>query len=95
MSVCPPSHSCFPPGSDAGLRPVARSDVRSSLSSRPSVGLPEAYCDVVPPAYLDAVTVEDREVRWRDRLVSGAREIALAKSGSAVVGVVAGAVQCF
>jgi hypothetical protein len=48
----------------------------------------EAYRDLVPQGYVDRVSVEDREVCWRDRLVSGSRKIALAESGNAVVGVV-------
>jgi hypothetical protein len=32
----------------------------------------EAYQGVVPQAYLDRITVADREARWRARLVSGA-----------------------
>lgn len=48
----------------------------------------EAYRDLVPREYLDRVSVEDREVRWHNRLVSGTRRIALAESGNAVVGVV-------
>jgi ribosomal protein S18 acetylase RimI-like enzyme len=48
----------------------------------------EAYRDLVPQEYLDRVSIEDREDRWRHRLVSGARRIALAESGNAVVGVV-------
>jgi hypothetical protein len=48
----------------------------------------EAYRDLVPQGYVDRVSVEDREVRWRDRLVSGSRKIALAESGNAVIGVV-------
>jgi len=42
----------------------------------------------VSQAYLDRVGVIDREVRWRDRLVSGARTIALAESGTTLIGVV-------
>ena len=48
----------------------------------------EAYRGLVPQAYLDRVGVDERRVRWRDRLVSGAREVAVAEQGGTVVGVV-------
>jgi len=48
----------------------------------------EAYRGVVPQEYLDRVGVAEREVRWRDRLATGAREIALAEWDNLVVGVV-------
>lgn len=51
----------------------------------------EAYRGLVPQAYLDRLGVTDREVRWSERIVSGARRVALAAlgdSGGRVVGVV-------
>jgi GNAT superfamily N-acetyltransferase len=48
----------------------------------------EAYRGLVPQEYLDRVGVDERRVRWRDRLVSGDREVAVAEQGGAVVGVV-------
>ena len=48
----------------------------------------EAYAGLVPQAYLERVGVAEREVRWRDRLVSGARAVALAGLGERIVGVV-------
>lgn len=48
----------------------------------------EAYRGLVPQAYLDRVTVADREVRWRQRLASGERLVALAEAGGGVIGVV-------
>jgi len=48
----------------------------------------EAYRGVVPQEYLDRVGVEDRELRWGERLASGCRRIALAEIGSDIVGVV-------
>lgn len=48
----------------------------------------EAYRDLVPQEYLDRVGINERRVRWHDRLVSGAREVALAERGGIVVGVV-------
>ena len=47
----------------------------------------EAYRGVVPQEYLDRITVADREARWRERLVSGARHVAVAELGEPVVGV--------
>ena len=47
----------------------------------------EAYRGVVPQEYLDRITVADREARWGERLVSGARHVAVAELGEPVVGV--------
>src|SRR5450759_1469686 len=47
----------------------------------------EAYRGVVPQEYLDRITVADRGARWRERLVSGARHVAVAELGESVVGV--------
>jgi ribosomal protein S18 acetylase RimI-like enzyme len=48
----------------------------------------EAYRGVVPQEFLDRVGVAEREVRWRDRLATRSREVALAELDSSVVGVV-------
>jgi GNAT superfamily N-acetyltransferase len=48
----------------------------------------EAYRGLVPDAYLDAVGEGDRERRWRERLESGARRVAIAWAGDQVAGVV-------
>jgi GNAT superfamily N-acetyltransferase len=48
----------------------------------------EAYRGLVPQSYLDRVTVADREIRWRERMVSGGRWVALAEAGGLLVGVV-------
>ena len=48
----------------------------------------EAYAGLVPQEYLDRIGVGDRERRWRDRLVSGDRRVALAEVEGRVVGVV-------
>jgi ribosomal protein S18 acetylase RimI-like enzyme len=48
----------------------------------------EAYRGLVPQAYLDRVTVADREVRWRDRLTSEIRRTILARAAHVLVGVV-------
>lgn len=48
----------------------------------------EAYRGLVPQDYLDRVTVADRKHRWRHRMLSGDREIALAINGTVIDGVV-------
>ena len=48
----------------------------------------EAYRGLVPDAYLDSVGEGDRERRWRERLTSGARRVAIAWVGDQVAGVV-------
>lgn len=48
----------------------------------------EAYVGMVPMSYLERVSVSDREVRWRERLATGVRLIALAESAGDLVGVV-------
>lgn len=48
----------------------------------------EAYCGIVPPDYLNRVGEADRTLRWHERLVSGAREIALAELDKVMLGVV-------
>src|SRR4051794_23339218 len=48
----------------------------------------EAYRGLVPDAYLDSVGEGDRERRWRERLTSGARGVAIAYVGDQVAGVV-------
>jgi ribosomal protein S18 acetylase RimI-like enzyme len=73
--------------SSAVLRRASVSDVRS-IAEFHTACWREAYRGLVPQAYLDRVGVDDREGRWRDRLLSGARQVALAEEGAAVVGVV-------
>lgn len=48
----------------------------------------EAYAGVVPQSYLDRVTVADREARWRNRLESGSRRVAVAELSGVPIGVV-------
>jgi ribosomal protein S18 acetylase RimI-like enzyme len=69
------------------LRPTAVSDLHEIATFQTRCWR-EAYRGLVPATYLDRVTVEDREVRWRRRLVGGARQITLAEVDHAVVGVV-------
>jgi ribosomal protein S18 acetylase RimI-like enzyme len=47
----------------------------------------EAYPGIVPQEYLERVTVEDRERRWQERLVSGVRRTALVQSQRGILGV--------
>ncbi|MBJ7601846.1 MAG: hypothetical protein JF888_01400 [Candidatus Dormibacteraeota bacterium] len=51
----------------------------------------EAYRGIVPRAYLERASEAAREVRWRERLLARARQIALAELDKAVLGVVSGA----
>lgn len=46
----------------------------------------EAYRGLVPDAYLDAVTAEERRRRWTARLVSGERRAVVATHRGVVVG---------
>ena len=69
------------------LREAEVSDVRAVAEFQTRCWR-EAYRGLVPQSYLDRVTVADREVRWRERIVSGARWVALAESGGLLVGVV-------
>ena len=48
----------------------------------------EAYRGLVPDSYLDRVTATDRQARWRSRLATGARQVALGHVGDALAGVV-------
>ncbi len=48
----------------------------------------EAYAGVVPAAYLDRVGVAEREIKWRDRILTGSRHVALAELRGSILGVV-------
>jgi GNAT superfamily N-acetyltransferase len=48
----------------------------------------ETYRGLVPQDYLDRVGVSDREVRWRHRLLTADRRVALAADPKGLVGVV-------
>lgn len=43
---------------------------------------------MVPAAYLDRVGVAEREIRWRDRILTGSRHVALAELRGSIAGVV-------
>ncbi len=47
----------------------------------------EVYRGLVPDAYLDGVTEADRALRWRERLDSGSRHIAIGWCGAEIAGV--------
>lgn len=63
------------------LRPAEPGDVRR-IAEFQTACWREAYRGLVPQDYLDRVTVADREVRWRSRLLTGRRQIALALPGA-------------
>lgn len=69
------------------LRDASVSDVRAVAEFQTRCWR-EAYRGLVPQSYLDRVSVADREIRWRQRIVSGARQVALAEAGGLLVGVV-------
>jgi GNAT superfamily N-acetyltransferase len=48
----------------------------------------EAYAGLVPQTYLDRVGVPERAARWRERIVTGSRAVALAESEGRILGVV-------
>ena len=48
----------------------------------------EAYRDLVPRSYLHRVTADDRRARWRIRISTGARQVALGHVGDPLAGVV-------
>ncbi|ROS30629.1 GNAT family N-acetyltransferase [Cellulomonas sp. PhB150] len=50
----------------------------------------DAYLD----AYLDATTWQTRSARWRDRIVSGVRDVWVAHRAGELVGIVSAAVTC-
>jgi ribosomal protein S18 acetylase RimI-like enzyme len=74
------------PGS-VRLRPARPSDVRAIAEFHTECWR-EAYRDLVPQTYLDRVSAEDRAARWRDRLTTGSRKVALADAAGVIVGVV-------
>lgn len=54
----------------------------------------EVYAGLVPQVYLDRVGVPEREVRWRDRILTGSRAVALAELEGRIVGVVSWGTTC-
>ncbi|GAB2916422.1 GNAT family N-acetyltransferase [Rhodococcus aerolatus] len=69
------------------LRPAHPGDAAAIAELHTTVWR-EAYRGLVPDAYLDAVTPQERCVRWTHRLVSGGRQAVLALRAGEVVGAV-------
>lgn len=72
---------------DYEIRGATPSDV-GAIAVFQTVCWREAYRGLVPDDYLESVGVGDRERRWRERLTTGARQVAIAWAGDEVVGVV-------
>lgn len=53
----------------------------------------EAYRGLVPDDYLDSVDARARERRWRQRIVAGERQVAVAWAGGLIAGVVSWATR--
>ena len=73
--------------SDYDIRPASLADV-DAIAAFQTACWREAYRGLVPDAYLDGVSVGDRAVRWRERLESGARQVAIGWSGAEIAGVI-------
>lgn len=74
-------------GADVRIRRAAPDDVEA-IAEFQTTCWREAYAGLVPQDYLDRVTVTDRVRRWRHRLATGERQIALALAADSLVGVV-------
>jgi ribosomal protein S18 acetylase RimI-like enzyme len=48
-----------------------------------------AYADILPPDYLATLSVEKREVMWREFVTRGSAELLVARDGDSIVGFVA------
>jgi GNAT superfamily N-acetyltransferase len=75
--------------SDQGtaLRPAVAADIRAIAEFQTRCWR-QAYRGVVAQEYLDQIDADRREVNWRQRFISGSRQIALAEIDGALVGVV-------
>ena len=73
--------------SDYDIRSATLADIQA-IAEFQTACWREAYRGLVPDAYLDGVSVGDRAFRWRERLVSGSRQIAVGWAGEDVAGVV-------
>ncbi|NTW40597.1 MAG: hypothetical protein HGA44_12045, partial [Cellulomonadaceae bacterium] len=69
------------------VRAATAADVRSIAEFQTDCWR-EAYRNVVPSSYLDRVDVDDREIRWRERVVAGTRQVAVGQVGDTLAGVV-------
>jgi ribosomal protein S18 acetylase RimI-like enzyme len=74
-------------GADVRIRCAAPDDVEA-IAEFQTTCWREAYAGLVPQDYLDRVTVTDRVRRWRHRLATGERQIALALAADYLVGVI-------
>ena len=67
---------------------AATADDTDSIARFQTACWREAYRGTVPGSYLDRVTATDRWARWRSRISTGARKVALGHVGDILVGVV-------
>lgn len=69
------------------VRAASPSDVRA-IAEFQTACWNEAYRDVVPSDYLDRVDACTRAARWRERIETGSRRVAVGHVGDALAGVV-------
>jgi GNAT superfamily N-acetyltransferase len=69
------------------LRPAVLTDIRA-IAEFQTRCWHQAYEGLVPQEYLDRITVDERETRWRDRFLSGEIGMMLAEASSELVGVI-------
>jgi len=62
----------------ATLRPAVTADIRAIAEFQTRCWL-QAYRGLVPPDYLDRMSVDHRESTWGQRLATGSRQIAVAE----------------
>jgi ribosomal protein S18 acetylase RimI-like enzyme len=74
-------------GPNYDIRPATLADI-DAIAEFQTACWREAYRGLVPDAYLDSVSVDVRAVRWRERLTSGARQIAIGWSSTEIAGVI-------
>jgi ribosomal protein S18 acetylase RimI-like enzyme len=72
---------------DYEVRPAILTDIEAIAAFQTSCWR-ESYRGLVPDEYLDHVTEADRAIRWRERLISGSREIAIGWAAAEIAGVV-------
>jgi GNAT superfamily N-acetyltransferase len=68
------------------LRPATVDDVQAIAAFQIRCWF-EAYRDLIPPDYLNRMTVHEREARWNARLRSRRFRVALAEVDGAIIGV--------
>ncbi|MFI2752115.1 GNAT family N-acetyltransferase [Cellulomonas sp. P22] len=69
------------------VRAAVSSDVRA-IAEFQTACWREAYLDLVPRSYLDGVDADAREMRWRERVVTGTRHVAVGRVAGSLAGVV-------